>query len=476
MTLRVLTTLCLLMGVFYNQLLSQDHFEVSRLPFNTRSKELAPAFFGRGLVFCSDKRNDVLVSRTDQHNNVFTSLYEVEQKKPGKFESPKLLSGGLNTLLNDGPACFSQDYKTIYFTRSIDISTNLRSQNRPDTTFGIFSAEWVNGAWTNLTQFDFNSTAYKTGYPFLSDDGQWLFFASDAPGGFGGFDLYVAGRVNGRWSKPENLGPLVNTPENEVFPFLHANGLLYFSSRGHNQQKDLDIYYTAKLNEVWQKPVPMPEPFNTRNNDYGLILNASADTAYFVSDRAGSADIFAAWSALPTFTSCPDQKENDYCYVFYEPGDGDIDTTTFAYEWDLGDGTVIRALEAEHCFARPDTYIVRLNLVDKLTSEVLLNQATYEFVAAQIEQPYISGPDTVMAGEEILLNAGQTYLPSLDVQNYYWDFGDGSRNSGIETKHKYAFPGNYHIILGITGNGGSGSDTPSKSCVKRRIVVLDPKK
>jgi Tol biopolymer transport system component len=457
-------------------LCSQSYYEVTRLSFNTRSKELAPAFYKNSLVFCSDRRNDLLTSYIDLDNNPFTNLYVAEQRKPGQFEKPRLMAKELTSFLFEGPSTFSRDGKTIYFTRTIDVTKNRLNSQRKDTTFGIFSAEFTNGQWASLNQFFFNSPAYNTGYPFLSDDGKQLYFCSTAPEGFGGYDIYVSNLENGRWGKPVNLGANVNTSGNEVFPFLHHDGKLYFASRGHNQRGDLDIYYTMNIDGTWQKPVPLPEPFNSTRDDYGLILNASSDTGYFVSDRAGSADIYAVYSTLPTFTQCPDQQENDYCYVFYEPNNNEVDTTAFAYEWDLGDGTKIRSLRAEHCFAEPGTYLVQLNIVDKLTKDVLISQASETFVVEKIVQPYIQAPDTVMVDEEISLNGRESFLKDFTISNYYWDFDDGFRASGIDTKHRYIFPGTYQLRLGVTGQNINSEKTDQKSCVTRRIIVVGAKK
>ena len=218
----------------------------------------------------------------------------------------------------------------------------------------------------------------------------------------------------------------------------------------------------------------MTEPFNSTRDDYGLILNTAGDTAYFVSDRAGSDDIFSAYSLVPTFAHCPLQQENDYCYVFYEPNNNEVDTTTFAYEWDLGDGTIVRALEAEHCFAKPDTYLVQLNIVDKLTKEVMVNQASHSFVVEKIEQAYIQGPDTIMLTEVSALNGKETYLKDFTIGNYYWDFGDGFRSSGAEIKHRFAFPGTYNLTLGVTKMKNDKNDPDVSSCITRKIIVIKP--
>jgi hypothetical protein len=469
-----------ILGVFLGAinsmwLFGQGDFEISRLDFNTRSKELAPCFYGDALVFCSDRKNDLIMTYTDQNNFPLTNLYIAEQKKPGRFESPGLMSKELTTFMFEGPSSFNKEGTMIYFTRSLSVDRVNRNNNSQDTTFGIFIAKKSNGVWSNITSFGFNSSAYNTGYPYITDDGLQLYFCSDAPGGYGGLDVYVSTLENGTWSEPANLGAEINTPENEVFPFIQKNGRLYFASRGYSTRGDLDVLYSIHKDGSWQKPVPLKGPFNTKNDDYGLIFNASSDTGYFVSDRNGSADIFAVYSTLPTFANCTMQKENDYCYVFYESNNNEIDTTAFAYEWNMGDGTKIRELEAEHCFASSGNYLVELNIIDKLTREVLISQATYNFTVEKTEQPFITCSDTVLTGDEVVFNGSESFIKDFEIVNYFWDFGDGSHLQGNIVKHAFTLPGIYQIRLGITGEQNAPVDAGKINCVTRQIVVANPK-
>lgn len=451
---------------------AQDHYDISNLSVNTSSMELAPAFYDGGLVFCSNRKSDIFISNTGMDDNPLSNLYYSELKRSGKFESPRLFSKELTTKLYEGSATFSKDGKTIYFTRNIDASWSLWSRQLEDTTFGIFTATLNDDRWINISQFRYNDPSYNTGYPSLSDDGTRLFYCMDAPGGSGGFDIYVSKRENGQWSNPENLGDIINTEKNEISPFIHSSGRLYFASRGHGQGDDMDIYYTVEINGEWQPPVALSAPINSGKDDYGLIMNVREDTCYFASDREGSVDIFSAYSVYPTFSDCPAQQVNDYCFVFYEPYNNEVDTTAFAYEWDLGDGTVIRSLEAEHCFAQPGNYHIELNLIDKLTNEVLMAQATYDFLIEPIEQAYITAPDTVRVGQQIELDGDQTFLKNFRIDGYFWDFNDGFRENGSSAQHTYLFPGNYLLQLGVLQESDDKEIPDQKQCVARRIVVI----
>src|SRR5207247_1294879 len=148
----------------------------------------------------------------------------------------------INSAYHDGPACFSADEKTIYFT------TNGRKEQKKNLM--IYESHAVNGEWTEPEPIKLNDPDYSIAHPALSHDGQTLFFASDMPGGFGGTDLYMSSRdLNGEWSKPVNLGAEINTKTSEKFPFIDGQGVLYFSSDGHQGIGKLDIFSAIKGKE-----------------------------------------------------------------------------------------------------------------------------------------------------------------------------------------------------------------------------------
>ncbi|NJK84981.1 MAG: PKD domain-containing protein [Bacteroidales bacterium] len=254
---------------------------------------------------------------------------------------------------------------------------------------------------------------------------------------------------------------------------MHSSGRFYFSSRGHGSRGGLDIFYTDMQNGEWKDPIAMPDPFNSREDDFGLIFNNSLDTAFMCSKRSsGTMDIFIVYSTLPVFTNCPQQQENDYCYVFFDEGMIDLDTTSFKYEWDMGDGTKIRGKEAEHCFKNPGDYTIILNVIDTLTGDVSYNEASYDFTVEQIQQVYITAPDTAVIDQELELKGTDTYLPDINIDKYYWDFGDGAKSVNPLTKHAYSKPGTYTIQLGVTSKVNDESIEPEKHCVNRTIVIL----
>jgi outer membrane protein OmpA-like peptidoglycan-associated protein len=136
----------------------------------------------------------------------------------------------------------------------------------------------------------FNSDEYSCRHPSMSADGMTLYFSSDMPGGFGGFDVYRVKKEGADWSKPENLGAEINTASREGFPFVHESGALFFASEGHNSLGGYDIFLakstekTTDFNEISN----IGAPFNSEKDDLGFILDASATRGFFSSTRSPS--------------------------------------------------------------------------------------------------------------------------------------------------------------------------------------------
>src|SRR5690606_7591859 len=125
-----------------------------------------------------------------------------------------------------------------------------------------------------ITELPFNSDQYSTGHPSLSADERLLFFVSDMPGGYGGTDIYVSRYEGNAWGAPVNLGDKINTPGNEMFPFVDEIGNLYFSSDGHPGLGDLDIFYVRMEGTMVKgKVTNLGMPVNSSKDDFGIITD-----------------------------------------------------------------------------------------------------------------------------------------------------------------------------------------------------------
>lgn len=162
----------------------------------------------------------------------------------------------------------------------------------------IYYSQKEGDLWTEPKPvFPVNDEGYADCHPAISIDGDKLFFASNRPGGNGGMDIYVSYRVGESWSEPVDLGTGVNTSGNEAFPFIHADNTLYYASDGiAGGQGGFDLYYVIPEGTQWTKPINMGAPFNTRGDDFGLIVDLNKINGYYSSNGnggAGADDIFS---------------------------------------------------------------------------------------------------------------------------------------------------------------------------------------
>ncbi|RME97027.1 MAG: hypothetical protein D6772_10995, partial [Bacteroidetes bacterium] len=258
--------------------------------FNGPYSDLGPAFYGKGLVFGS-------VRPGPNDREAFYDLYYTEALgESGKdYTAVSPFSATINGQMHEAILTFSPDGQEVYFTRN---QPGALSEKNPLHLLEIMIARKDStGQWSQLEPLPFNDHQYSTAHPALSADGQRLFFSSDRPGGFGGTDIYVSQRMGRSWSTPVNLGPKVNTEGDELFPFFHASGELYFASDGQLGLGGQDIFRVEELGPgQWGRVENLGVPINSAADDFGLILNESAQLGYFTSNRVGGKgddDIYA---------------------------------------------------------------------------------------------------------------------------------------------------------------------------------------
>ncbi|MBN1951816.1 MAG: PKD domain-containing protein [Bacteroidales bacterium] len=452
---------------------AQVFYRAVRLDMNsTSNNEMAPAIYKGGLVFSSNRKNDVIFTTFDQEGNYTYDLYFTRQKSYKNWSDAEIFSKELTTRYNESSVCFNADGQSMFYTANISAASQTGDANGDTLKNGIYMARLSNNTWVPDGEFPYNSTEYDIGYPCLSEDGNRLYFSSRDPSGQGNYDIYYSDYVNNSWTRPMSVGPLINTGGSEVFPFIYKKNRLYFSSDQHGSQGGLDIFYSDLVEGEWSKPVALPRPFNSRNDDFSLVANEAMDTGYFTSNRRGSDDIYTFISAFPAFPSCPEQVDETFCYDFYEKGTMDLDTTSLRYEWDLGDGTRVRKERVSHCYEEPGYYLVQLNVIDTLTGEVFFSEAAYDLNIEPIEQPYMLAPDTIRVNESVSLDASESQIRSFAVENYYWDFGDGVVETEMVTRHQYQKTGTYIVRLGLTGKNEDEPDGDHKACASKQIVVI----
>jgi outer membrane protein OmpA-like peptidoglycan-associated protein len=448
-------------------------YAVERTGFSSdRYDDYSPVYYREGLVFCSSRKQDVMVVYASPDNVESANLWYVPLGDSAGPGAAVILSRELLTSFHDGPATFSPDGREIYYSRNLEVDSKLRDVFDSQNRLGLFRAEWRDGTWDSITPFPFNSTEYSITTPALSPGGDRIYFASDMPGGFGGADLWYCDRKDGEWLPPVNPGHNINSAGNESYPFVSGSGILYFASDGWEGFGKKDIYYSSEAGGEWTMPVHMDAYINSKADDFGLITDINGQEGYFSSSRGRNDDIYRFVTELHSFHNCDSLRKNFYCYLFYDEGFMDIDTMPLSYEWSFGDGKRVSGIEVEHCFPGPGNYTVELNIIDNNTGNTFFTQASYEVEITNAVQPFISSADAFLRNEEMAFSGLESNLPEMEITEYYWDFGDGTKGKGAEIGHIFGKKGSYTVQLGVTGVPDSTGLLP-KECVYKRVEILE---
>ena len=229
--------------------------------------------FTRQMPFQSKDR----VWQTDKEAEFF--CFAKRDKTTGQFDEGKPMPSPFNTNENEGGATLTVDNKQIYFTVCKDEGG---AQMNCDI---YYSSLLPSGEWSDIKKVPgINDPIAWDSQPSIGADGKTLFFASDRKGGLGGCDIYKTVRdATGVWSKPVNLGPVINTPGNEKSPFMHSDSeTLYFSSDGQLGLGGFDIFYCRKNDKGdWTTPVNIGYPINTVSDDLGFFVSTDGKLGYF---------------------------------------------------------------------------------------------------------------------------------------------------------------------------------------------------
>lgn len=266
---------------------------------NTDKLDFSPTYYNDGIIFVSSRGsqvNDRSIKDIWIDDN-FMALFESSITDEGALNEPGLFSLNLTTKFHEGPVSFNRSGDRIFFTRNDYRKRRRRNNSKGIMKLEIYTSFKDGDDWSQPEALPFNTKEYEEAHPAVSPDGKLLFFTSDREGGYGGMDLYVSEFISGIWSVPMNLGEKVNTPGNEVFPYVHDDGTLYFASNGWGGLGGLDIFTTRiTAEELWTQADNIGTPFNSEMDDFGLIMNVLGTEGYFTSARdngLGKDDIYS---------------------------------------------------------------------------------------------------------------------------------------------------------------------------------------
>jgi outer membrane protein OmpA-like peptidoglycan-associated protein/tetratricopeptide (TPR) repeat protein len=268
-----------------------QRYKIVNLDINSAHQDFGTSYFGKKIIYSSSLEVGVHpIKRSYSWNEKpFLDLFAAEVSESGQLSSAQTLNEIQKRVVNkkyhDGPACFALNGSLMAMTKN-----NMSGKSRNgEVKLQIFFSEFKDGIWQKETPFKLNNAEYSVAHPWLSEDGNIMYFVSDMPGGFGGTDIYRIEKKSGReWGEPVNMGEKINTEGNEMFPFFEdANDYLFFSSDGHNGVGGLDIYMAAMKNYSVRKLTNMGATLNSRFDDFALIVDKDMKKGYFSSNREG---------------------------------------------------------------------------------------------------------------------------------------------------------------------------------------------
>lgn len=296
-----------------------EKHELKNLEINTDKADFGVAFYDKKVIFTSAKDTARDGAKTYTWNKQpYLSLYTADINTDGSFGNEKIFLKNAQTDYHNAAAAFSPNGKTVFVSvNNVNKNNRLLNSNKGTNNVQLAYGQVQGDKLINKQLVPFNSKEYSVGQPAVSADGNWLFFVSDMPGGYGGTDIYIAPIYkNGKIGTPTNLGNTINTGGNEMFPFATANAL-YFSSNGHYGLGGLDVFiskmdgneFTSPQNDTDGKIFSLPEnlgtPINTNRDDFAYAMSPDGTFTYLSSNREGGKGDDDIYLVLP--------KNNEPC-------------------------------------------------------------------------------------------------------------------------------------------------------------------
>lgn len=281
---------------------------------NSKESDFSPTYADKlynTIIFTSTREASTGKLQDNWTGQSFSDLYISKTDPKGAWSTPVLLDNDkvINTEANEGNPMVNSKFNQLYFTRCGNEKGTLQGcqimvSRRAGRSYGDPKPLSLGGDSTTVF-----------GNPSISPDELTLFFSSDLKGGQGGKDLWMAMRKspNDNFAKPQNLGPVVNTPGDEMFPFLRNDTSLYFASNGHPGMGGLDIFKTTYSNGQWTAPVNLQSPMNSAGDDFGLVYHPEEEKGFFSSNRKGgkgSDDIYSFVNPPLVFTLAGTVKDD----------------------------------------------------------------------------------------------------------------------------------------------------------------------
>lgn len=379
-------------------------YAVTQLGVSSNVSSFSPSYYKNGIIVTSEGNRSGGNKKSAWTKRKFHEMLYVETDNNGNVAEITPLMPKSDSPYDDGPGVYDPNYNYVYFTRSNYIDGEVVTDSSNTVELSIFRTRMVDGKWMQPEPLPFSSKEYSCAHPAISADGKTLYFTSDMPGGQGGTDLYYSTmNAQGIFSPAVNLGDIINTEGDEVFPTVNVNKdgteTLYFSSTGHLGLGGLDIYKTVHNNGAWHWPEPLTAPINSVKDDFGFIYDGTADAGYFSSSREneeGLDHVYRFSKATEGYLSVSviDEKTREPITSSTVTIDGSSYATN-------ADGTVLLAVDPEESY--------RVKAASK----------RYESTAQDVPQMHLWYGDTTIITMEL---AQMKINEPIVLENIYYDY------------------------------------------------------
>ena len=266
-----------------------SQYKISNEFANSPESDFGPAFYNNQVVYSSARQDIKQLNKLSEHNwegGAKNQLFLSSIDQNNFLGRPAYLRSNIKSNFNEGPVSYSADGRVVAFTKN-NFNNGTRQIPGSGMELSIYIADVTNeGDWDNARAFPYNGSGYSSGFPYLSADGKTLYFSSNRPDGFGGYDIYVSYYIGTSWSTPENMGPVVNSPGNEITPAMIGSDL-FFASDWHHGLGGFDIFRAERQKGIWKNVYHLGNGINSSYDDYGYTYDKELKRGYIVSNRPG---------------------------------------------------------------------------------------------------------------------------------------------------------------------------------------------
>lgn len=260
---------------------------VRYISLNTPDSELKALPYKDGVVYVSNKQPVAMVQKVDTKSNAYFYQLYYADTKPDPFS--------VNALIYDDATSFDSELNGGFHIASLDFYDSnqkmviaMSSENKNELgkyPLQLYFAIKKKKRWKIVKPYEHNNNGYSLSDPYISEDGKRLYFSSNLPEGYGGRDIYLSNYVDGAWSVPENLGPVVNTAADEIFPYSGSDQTLYFSSNGHPGLGGSDIFKIELSEDGFGEVENLGYPINSSFDDFAFSIDSLNRHGFLSSNR-----------------------------------------------------------------------------------------------------------------------------------------------------------------------------------------------